>query len=55
VRRGAEPLRFARLTHAPFTDRLVSKFSLPVIGWREAADEAAARRDAEDQHRREEW
>jgi NAD+ kinase len=55
VRRGAEPLRFARLTHAPFTDRLVYKFSLPVIGWREAADEAAARRDAEDQHRREEW
>ncbi|ANC30483.1 NAD kinase [Isoptericola dokdonensis] len=55
VRRGAEPLRFARLTHAPFTDRLVSKFSLPVIGWREAADEAAARRDADAQHRREEW
>ncbi|PFG42923.1 NAD+ kinase [Isoptericola jiangsuensis] len=55
VRRGEVPLRFARLTHAPFTDRLVSKFSLPVIGWREAADEAAARRDTEQAHRREEW
>ncbi|WP_418277137.1 NAD kinase [Isoptericola jiangsuensis] len=46
VRRGEVPLRFARLATAPFTDRLVSKFSLPVIGWREAADEAAARRVA---------
>lgn len=44
VRRGAVPLRFARLVHAPFSDRLVSKFNLPVIGWREAADDAAARR-----------
>jgi NAD+ kinase len=54
VRRGTEPLRFARLTRAPFTDRLVSKFSLPVIGWREAADEAAARRDADQEQRRRE-
>jgi NAD+ kinase len=46
VRRGAVPLRFARLAHAPFSDRLVSKFNLPVIGWREAADVAAARRSA---------
>ena len=37
VRSGALPLRFARLSHAPFTDRLVSKFSLPVVGWRELA------------------
>ncbi|AEG44122.1 NAD kinase [Isoptericola variabilis] len=37
VRRGSTPLRFARLSPAPFTDRLVSKFSLPVVGWREAA------------------
>jgi NAD+ kinase len=50
VRRGAVPLRFARLAHAPFTDRLVSKFSLPVIGWREAADEAEARRSGEPDH-----
>jgi NAD+ kinase len=44
VRRGEHPLRFARLSTAPFTDRLVSKFSLPVVGWREAADDAAAAR-----------
>ena len=34
VRRGAVPVRFARLHHAPFTDRLVAKFALPVDGWR---------------------
>ncbi|NUP45876.1 MAG: NAD kinase [Catenulispora sp.] len=34
VRRGALPVRFARLHHAPFTDRLVAKFALPVSGWR---------------------
>ena len=34
VSRSAEPVRLARLSHAPFTDRLVSKFSLPVVGWR---------------------
>ena len=34
VRRGAEPVRLARLSPAPFTDRLVSRFSLPVQGWR---------------------
>lgn len=44
VRTGAMPLRFARLNQAPFTDRLVSKFSLPVAGWREVAN---ARRAAE--------
>ncbi|MDR2722110.1 MAG: NAD kinase [Cellulomonadaceae bacterium] len=42
VRIGPRPLRFARLSAAPFTDRLVSKFSLPVIGWREAAETAQA-------------
>ena len=41
VRTGATPLRFARLNQAPFTDRLVSKFNLPVVGWRGLADEAA--------------
>jgi len=40
VRPSAQPLLFARLTTAPFTDRLVSKFSLPVRGWRQAAAEA---------------
>ncbi|HEU0042697.1 MAG TPA: NAD kinase [Jiangellaceae bacterium] len=34
VRRGAEPVRLARLHEAPFTDRLVAKFRLPVQGWR---------------------
>jgi NAD+ kinase len=34
VRRGAEPVRLARMSHAPFTDRLVSRFALPVTGWR---------------------
>jgi NAD+ kinase len=34
VRRGALPVRFARLHQAPFSDRLVAKFALPVDGWR---------------------
>ncbi|GAA1895971.1 NAD kinase [Streptomyces sodiiphilus] len=34
VRRGAVPVRLARLHRAPFTDRLVAKFALPVTGWR---------------------
>lgn len=34
VRRGAEPVRLARLHPSPFTDRLVAKFDLPVQGWR---------------------
>ncbi|MFN8171918.1 MAG: NAD kinase [Candidatus Nanopelagicales bacterium] len=34
VRQGDEPIRFARLSRAPFTDRLVAKFELPVAGWR---------------------
>jgi NAD+ kinase len=34
VRRGATPVRLARLHQAPFTDRLVAKFDLPVEGWR---------------------
>ena len=35
-RRGAQPVRLARLQRAPFTDRLVAKFRLPVGGWRGA-------------------
>ncbi|WP_299928105.1 NAD kinase [uncultured Nocardioides sp.] len=38
VRRGARPVRLVRLHHAPFTDRLVAKFDLPVEGWRGAAE-----------------
>lgn len=34
VRRGAEPVRLARLHRTPFTDRLVTKFGLSVEGWR---------------------
>ncbi len=34
VRRHSQPVRFARLKAAPFTDRLVAKFSLPIHGWR---------------------
>lgn len=45
VRRGHAPVRLARLHEAPFTDRLVAKFELPVAGWRGAA--AARRRAAE--------
>jgi NAD+ kinase len=36
VRRGSHPVRLARLHKAPFTDRLVAKFGLPVSGWRGA-------------------
>lgn len=36
VRRGAVPVRLARLHHASFTDRLVAKFALSVSGWRGA-------------------
>jgi NAD+ kinase len=34
VRRGELPVRLARLHQTPFTDRLVTKFGLPVAGWR---------------------
>jgi NAD+ kinase len=36
VRRGAIPIRLARLHRRPFADRLVAKFALPVAGWRGA-------------------
>lgn len=38
VRRGERPVRLVRLQQAPFTDRLVAKFDLPVEGWRGAAE-----------------
>ncbi|MGA8045351.1 MAG: NAD kinase [Dermatophilaceae bacterium] len=34
VRRSPDRIRFARLSSAPFTDRLVAKFDLSVHGWR---------------------
>jgi NAD+ kinase len=39
VRRSDRPLRLVRLRQAPFTDRLVEKFQLPVQGWRGRAGE----------------
>jgi NAD+ kinase len=45
VRRGHVPIWLARLHEAPFTDRLVAKFGLPVSGWRGAAEQ---RRRSED-------
>jgi NAD+ kinase len=38
VRRGRTPLHLVRLHQAPFTDRLVAKFGLPVEGWRGSSE-----------------
>ncbi len=46
VVRGREPVRLARLHIAPFADRLVRKFDLPVTGWRGAAERRAGGGDA---------
>ena len=43
VGKSARPVRLARLHPAPFTDRLVRKFQLPVTGWR-GPDETSATR-----------
>lgn len=48
VRRSDVPVRLARLSHAPFTDRLVSRFALPVTGWRGRAPNGTAARAAAD-------
>ena len=45
VRRGHAPVLLARLHQAPFTDRLVAKFELPVTGWRGSAAERRRRVD----------
>ncbi|WP_430332663.1 NAD kinase [Rhodococcus sp. ACT016] len=34
VVRGKDPIRWVRLDSAPFADRMVRKFDLPVTGWR---------------------
>jgi NAD+ kinase len=34
VRASPQPVRLGRIVDAPFTDRLVAKFALPVQGWR---------------------
>lgn len=41
IRQDPQPVRFARLAPAPFTDRLVAKFDLPVQGWRGRRPEGA--------------
>jgi NAD+ kinase len=46
VRRGRMPVRLVRLHQAPFTDRLVAKFGLPVAGWRGAAERRRGGRGA---------
>ncbi|NYF10541.1 NAD+ kinase [Leifsonia sp. AK011] len=43
VRRSPVPVVLARLQQAPFTDRLVNKFALPVTGWRGPGSEEGAR------------
>ncbi|MDM4764310.1 NAD kinase [Galbitalea sp. SE-J8] len=42
VRRSPIPVRLARLSTGPFTDRLVRKFALPVSGWRGPLGEEVA-------------
>lgn len=42
VCRSETPVRLARLSSQPFTDRLVAKFALPVAGWRGKPDGAPA-------------
>lgn len=37
VRESKDTLKLARLSGVPFTKRLVTKFDLPVVGWREHA------------------
>jgi NAD+ kinase len=46
VTRGDRPVRLARLHAAPFTDRLVAKFDLPVEGWRGSAERRRRSTDA---------
>lgn len=41
VTKSEIPVRLARLERAPFSDRLVNKFHLPVQGWRSANSSAA--------------
>lgn len=45
--RGAEPVRWVRLDSAPFADRMVRKFELPVTGWRGRREGTRADRDTD--------
>ncbi|AXR73735.1 MULTISPECIES: NAD kinase [Auritidibacter] len=40
VTRSDQPVRLARLSHTPFSERLVRKFKLPTKGWRGSISEA---------------
>lgn len=42
VHRSSDPVRLARFTASPFTDRLVEKFDLSIHGWRGSARRANA-------------
>ena len=53
VRRGKHPVRLARAHEASFTDRLVAKFDLPVLGWRGSAAARNERNAAARQQRNE--
>lgn len=46
VERSGQPVRLARLSAAPFTDRLVAKFDLSIHGWRGAARRADEQRQS---------
>jgi len=46
VRRADRKVQLARLHEAPFTDRLVAKFDLPVEGWRGSAERRQRREEA---------
>jgi NAD+ kinase len=43
ARKSPIPVRLARLSMGPFTDRLVNKFALPVAGWRGPTGEETVR------------
>lgn len=47
VQQGAHRLLLARLSEAPFTDRLVNKFGLRVEGWRGEAEDRVSEEDRE--------
>ena len=47
VQQGRHRLLLARLSEAPFTDRLVNKFGLRVEGWRGEAEDRERREDAD--------
>jgi len=47
VQQGSHRLLLARLSEAPFTDRLVNKFGLRVEGWRGEAEDRASEEDRE--------